>query len=282
MSSMISFILAMYCNRMYECELCEDYLACESDKHSHNSWIKKTRLDKIKKIILLFSNKGGSGQTVFASLLAAKIKELGRSPVLVETSFSSYLPRLFGNSAIENQLEIGPNGIIAQKSIFNYKYISPVLFMGAEPKMVQWDKEAVLKFISKMIVNTDWEENDIMIIDLSQCHSMAIDFLKSLFTKKIIDVILFFDPRITQRSIAESYISCLSQLGNILTALISPSIIRKNEKFILDRINFPVFSLPFYEDLIRSGNELPPVLLNTYQIYEPILKEISELCLRDG
>jgi hypothetical protein len=266
---------------MYECELCEDYLACESDKHFHNSWIKKARLDKIKKVILFFSNKGGAGQTVFSSLLAAKIKELGQNPVLVETSFSSYLPKLFGNTAVENQLEIGPNGIIAPRSVFDYKYISPMLFMGTEPKMVMWDKDAIFKFMSKMIVNTDWEESDIMIIDLSQCHSMALDFLKSLFSKKIIDVILFFDPRMTERSLAESYSSYFSQLGNILAALISPSIIKKSEKFVLDKINYPVFSLPFCEDLMRSGNDLPPVLLDAYKIYEPILKEISELCLRD-
>ncbi len=266
---------------MYECELCEDYLSCESDKHLHNSWVRKIRLDSIKRVILLFSNKGGTGQTVFSSLLAAKIKEQGHLPALLETSFSSYMPKLFGSISSETTLEIGNNGIIAPKSIFNYKYISPLLFMGTDHKIILWDKEAILKFISKMIVNTDWEDTGVLIIDLSHSHSIAIDFIKSLFAKKTVDIILVFDPRVTDYSIAGSYISHFSQIGNVLAALMSPSIIQKSDKFVFDKIDVPVFPLPFCEDLMKSGNELSSVLLDTYQSYKPVLEEVSELCLRD-
>jgi Mrp family chromosome partitioning ATPase len=278
---MISFVLVMYCNKMYECELCEDYLACESDKHFHNSWIKKTRLDKIKKVVLLFSNKGGTGQTVFTSLLAAKIQKLGKDPSVVETSFSSYMPKLFNSTKSQVALEIGPNGIIPPNSIFNYKYISSQLFMGSEPKIILWDDEAILKFISKMIVNTDWEDSDTLIIDLSHCHSSAIAFIKSLFIKKIMEVILIFDSKITGTSIAESYVSYFEEIGNLLAVLMSPSIKQESEEFLFNKMSLPVFFMPFCEELMSSGEDLQTNILKAYQSYEQILEKIAKLCLKE-
>ncbi len=256
---------------MHECELCEKSFICELDKHIHNAWLKKTRLGMIRKAIAVTSNKGGCGLTLFSLLLAAKIKQKGYKTALLETSMSAYLPYYMGMEDAEG-LEIVPGGIVPPASQMGFPYLSPLLFMGSDSKPLLWDKEAILKFIKKMIINTNWGDVDILLLDMPFCHVDMIKDLSSFMGDKLSQSVLLLDHKSKDSSQAKAYTSFVKEHTSLLKIVSSPSRIQ-------GKISEKRTMLPFVDEVHNSNvplSEVPSMLLDAY---DSPLEEVSKVCL---
>ncbi len=256
---------------MHECELCEKSFICELDKHIHNAWLKKTRLGMIRKVIVVTSNKGGSGQTLFSLLLASKIKQKGYKTALVETSMAPYLPYYMGYD-MATGLDIVPGGIVPPVSPFAYPYLSPLLFMNQNNKPVFWDTEDVIKFIKKMIINTNWGEVDILLLDMPLGQLEMIKDLKTFFSDKLGQSLFLIDSKTKESEQTKMYFHYIKESTTLLKVIQSP--IRTKSKGTDKKI-----VLPFVDDVWDEKvtvSEIPALLVDAY---DNPLEEVSKVCL---
>jgi len=261
----------MDCLRMHECELCEKSFICELDKHIHNAWLKKTRFGMIRKVIIITSNKGGCGLTLFSLLLAANIKQKGYKTALMETSMSPYLPYYMGFDGISG-LDIVQGGIVPPMSPFSYPYLSPLLFMGDTSKPIFWDKEPLLKFMKKMIINTNWGDVDILLIDMPFCQNEMIKDLRAFMGDKLSQSLVLVDANSSETEQTRAYVSYMKEQTSLLKVILSPSKIKNKGT---DKKTM----LPFV-DAVWDGNitpaQIPSVVMDAY---ENTLEEVSKVCL---
>jgi len=260
----------MDCLKLHECELCERSFVCEYDKYLHNSWVRKARLDMIRKVILVNSVKGGLGTTAFATAFAADISKKGIKTALLETSFFSTLPDYLSNDASKG-LEITREGILPPMSAFGFSYLSPALFMQKERRPVFWDAEAVLKFIRKMVVNTNWGDINILVMDVSSCQTGLLKEIKAFFGEKMSNAVVlvdFKDPSSTQ---AEAHIEHIKTVSKSVIVVKSPS----HDIKVKDKLR----SLPFVETLFSAGTKPSDVITSIMEPYAPVLEEVSKNCL---
>jgi len=256
---------------MHECELCEKSFICELDKHIHNAWLKKTRLGMIRKVIVITSDKSGCGQTLFSLLLASKIKQKGYKTALVETSMVPYLPYYMGYDTTQG-LDIVPGGIVPPMSPFFYPYLSPLLFMNQNNRPVFWEKEDVIKFIKKMIINTNWGDVDILLFDMPLYQLEMIKGLKAFFSDKLSQSLLLVDSRTKESEQAKAYLSYMKENTTLLKMIQSP--IKTKSKSTDKKI-----VLPFVEEIWNESvtvSEIPSLLVDAY---DSPLEEVSKVCL---
>lgn len=263
---------------MHECEICEKSFVCEFDRHLHNAWIKKIRLGLIRRVLLINSNKGGLGNTLFASLLATKMKKMGYKVALLETSFYSTLPYYFDYSS-ENGLELVANGIVPPVSIFDYPYLSPSLFMVRDPQLLDWDKDAVVKFLKKMIINTNWGDTDILIVDLACEHSGLVNDLKAFFGDKLTNSILILDYKQASSLYTKAYINYYAGITKVLHLLLSPSKNDSKDNKIINDTKYKMSSLDFCEKAYHYGVDPGDIIKEVNDLYNPVLEEVSTACL---
>ncbi|MCX6113100.1 MAG: P-loop NTPase, partial [Proteobacteria bacterium] len=228
------------------------------------------------------SNKGGLGTTVFSALLAAKMKKMGYKTALLETSFSSVLPYYFGFSSA-NGLELISNGIVPPVSSFDYPYLSPSLFMINDPHVVDWDKESILRFFKKMIINTNWGDTDILIIDVSAEHTGFIKDIKAFLPEKLHHAILMVDYKQASSDYTKAYIDYFNGFMSVLYVLLSPSKIdakeKEKEKPETYGIKHNLNMLPFLETAYSPDIKPNDIIKNINGLYAPILEEVSTACL---
>jgi Mrp family chromosome partitioning ATPase len=263
---------------MHECEICEKSFVCEYDRHLHNSWIKKSRLSMIRKVLIINSNKGGLGNTIFSALLAAKMKKMNYKIALMETSFSSVLPYYFNYSS-ENGLELISSGIIPPVSTFGYPYLSPSLFMIREPHVVAWDDESTMRFLRKMIINTNWGDTDILIIDVASYHANLIKDLKTFLGDKLHNAVLIVDYRQASTDYAKAYIKHFEEILNVLYVLLSPAKRKAKEDLDIYGTKHDVSALPFLDSVYASDAKPDQVIESIHEIYSHVLEEVSTSCL---
>ncbi|MEI6092749.1 MAG: P-loop NTPase [bacterium] len=263
---------------MHECEICEKSFVCEFDRHLHNAWIKKIRLGLIRRVLLVNSNKGGLGNTLFAALLAAKMKKMNYKVALLETSFSSSLPYYF-DLPFGNGLELVPNGIIPPVSSFDYPYLSPSLFMAKDHQLVDWDKEAIIKFLKKMIINTNWGDTDILVLDLACGHLGFIDELKAFFGDRLTSSVLMLDYKQLSSPYTSAYIHYHESLTTILQVLSSPSKNNLKDKKNVADTKYKVSSLEFCDLAYFYGASPADIIKNVNELYAPVIEEVSTSCL---
>jgi len=262
---------------MHECEICEKSFVCEFDKHLHNAWIKKIRFGSIRRVLVVNSMKGGLGNSLFSILLAAKMKKMGYKTALLETSFSSVLPYYF-NFSSDNGLELTTNGIIPPVSSFDYPYLSPYLFMVRNPHVVDWDKESMLKFFRKMIINTNWGETDLLILDVSAEHTGFIQDIKAFMPEKLHHVILMVDYRQAGSDYTRSYIDYFDNFMKVLHVLLSPSKMDSEETPSYG-IKHKISSLPFLDSTYSMKIKPEEIIEQVNDLYLPIIEEVSTACL---
>lgn len=260
----------MECLKFHECELCERSFSCEYDKHTHNSWVRKTRMELIKKVILVNSVKGGLGATAFSCAFAAKIASLGFKTGLIETSLSSIMPEYLEYDA-QKGLEIMMDGIVPPLSEYNFFYLSPSLFMQKERKPLFWDAEAVVKFIRKIIINTNWGELDYLVVDMSSSQTGLLKEIKAFFDKKLFYAVVLVDFKEAESAQSMFHIEYVKTLADSVCVLNSPSKGPKSKGEPND--------LPFVEELFCSGAKTSDVVRSIMKPYGKVLEEVTKNCL---
>jgi len=269
----------MDCLRMHECELCEKSIVCDLDKHAHNSSVKKNRLGSIKHFLVVNSNKGGLGSTLFSIGLASKLNDMGCKTALMETSMSSSLP-YYLNASETTPLELVPEGITPPLSNGGFRYLSPLLFMNQEPRVVSWDIEAVLKFIKKMIVNSNWGDIDLLIVDMPYEQSGLIRDLKVFTGDKFDRSIILMDHKRYNNLQAKFYVDYMKELTTILAVLLSPSKKKgKDTKITVPYIECPAYVLPYVDAVSSFDLDAGGVYGHLSVPYASILEEVAKTCL---
>ena len=225
----------------------------------------------IRKVIVITSDKAGSGQTLFSSLLASKIKQKGYKTALLETSMSPYLPYYMGYDTAR-ALDIVPGGIVPPISQFSYPYLSPLLFMNQSNRPVFWEKEDIVKFIRKMVLNTNWGDVDILLLDLPLCQLEMIKDLKAFFSDKLSQSLMLIDPRTKESEQAKAYLHYMKDNTTLLKIIQSP--IKTKNKNADKKIRLPFVESVWNENVLAS--EIPSLLVDAY---DSSLEEVSKVCL---
>jgi len=225
----------------------------------------------IRKVIVITSDKNGCGQTLFSLLLASKIKQKGYKTVLVESSMAPYLPYYMGYDVAQG-LDIVPGGIVPPMSPFSYPYLSPLLFMNQNNRPVFWEKEDVIKFIKKMIINTNWGDVDILLLDMPLCQLEMIKDLKAFFGDKLSQSLLLVDSRTKESEQAKAYLHYMKENTTLLKMIQSP--IKTKNKSTDKKIVLPFVDSVWDESVIVS--QVPSLLIDAY---DNPLEEVSKVCL---
>lgn len=266
---MLNFRIFMDCSKLHECELCEKIFACEYDKYLHNSWVRKTRVDTIRKVILVNASKGGLGATSFSISLASVLAGKNLRTALLETSFISVLPDYLGHDFTRG-LEIISDGIIPSESKYGFKYLAPSLFMQKERQPLFWESEVAIKFIKKMIVNTNFGELDVLVLDVSSCQTSLIKDIKNFLGEKLSNAVLLVDFKDHDSQQSKYHESYLKSLINKVNVLRSPSKdIKVKDKHVC---------LPLLESLLCDGSK-PFDVIKILEPYSVITEEVIKTCL---
>lgn len=121
----------------------------------------------VKNIVLISSGKGGVGKSTATVNIALKLKDLGLKVAIVDADiYGPSIPKIF---SLENYRPIGIN-------INGVEKIQPANELGidimsigffCDPKQpIPWRGPMVSKALKQMIMDTNWENIDILLIDM--------------------------------------------------------------------------------------------------------------------
>ena len=227
-------------------------------------------MEMIKKVVVVNSVKGGLGSTSFACALSANVAKRGLRTALIETSFSSVLPDYLEYDS-QIGLEIKMDGIIPPISKYGFSYLAPSLFMQKDKKPLFWDSTAVIKFIRKMVVNTNWGDIDCLIVDVSSYQSGLLQEVKTFFGEKIVHAVVLVDFKSSTSAQVVSHVDHVKLLTNSVSVLNSPSKDLKPK----DRMS----SLPFVESLFNADAKTEDVVASIIEPYVYVVEEVAKSCL---
>ncbi|MFH1223795.1 MAG: P-loop NTPase [Pseudomonadota bacterium] len=269
----------MECLRMHECELCEKAIVCDLDKQLHNGWIKKTRLDLIKNFIVVNSNKGGLGATLFSIQMATKFHNMGYKTALLETSMSSSLPYYLATPTASG-LELTSDGILPIVSKYGFMYLCPLLFMQNDPKVVNWDLDAIFNFTKKMLINSNWGDIDVLILDVPLNQTELIKNIRSFTDDKISSAVLFVDHKRYKTLQTKMYINYVKEFARVGSVLFSPS--KKKSKapdISIPDVDCPVYTLPYVDAVSFFETSSDTITDSISGAYAGVVEEVVKRCL---
>ncbi len=121
----------------------------------------KSKLDKINKIILVSSGKGGVGKSTIASNIAISLAESGYKVGLLDSDvYGPSIPRIFN---INQKPEI-KEGLIQPHKEQNIKLMS-MGFLVPESSALVWRGPMLTKAIHQLFKLTNWGNLDYLIVD---------------------------------------------------------------------------------------------------------------------
>jgi hypothetical protein len=263
---------------MHDCYICEKKLFCSLDREVHKSWLKQLRLSNIRKFLLVSSNKGGLGVSTLSNFLAYEMNKNSYKVGLIEMSYNGNFLRYLSKNDTK-EMTLSTKGIEAVNTRFDYFYTSPSLFVENTSGVINWDIETNFKILKNLILNTDWQGIDLMILDIPFYMLDLIKFLKSYLGDKFNDAILILDYNNLKNEFYNiNFINYVKNFTNILSILTSPCAYELNVPKYLKDYNFN--SLNFVNE-VYSNKFLPTTVFDkTLKENEKLIKELSELCIR--
>lgn len=153
------------CGQMLPCALCQDAPGCKLDQDSHNLWLLDQRLSKVKRRILVLSNKGGVGKSTVAANLAAALSARGHRVGLADCDISGpSLPRMFG--VLHSRLKVTQSGIEPLQPVPNLLLASVGFLLSNPDEPVMWRDAYKFEFLQQLYGGVAWGELDFLIIDM--------------------------------------------------------------------------------------------------------------------
>lgn len=123
---------------------------------------RRINLPDVKKIITVFSGKGGVGKSTVSVNLAAALAELGASVALFDGDVHGpNIPQLLGIT----EKPMMKDGKILAVEKYGMKTISMGLLVEKDEALI-WRGPMITKAINELLSNVEWGELDFMIIDL--------------------------------------------------------------------------------------------------------------------
>jgi ATP-binding protein involved in chromosome partitioning len=100
------------CKKPATCEFCRDFETCKKPEKGlkHNEWALSNRMAKIKKKIMVMSNKGGVGKSTVTANLGVALAEMGFKVGIADVDIHGpNIPKMLGVEG--ERLKDNENGI---------------------------------------------------------------------------------------------------------------------------------------------------------------------------
>ncbi len=153
------------CGRMIPCGLCPDGATCKLDQTSHDMWVLDQRLVRIKRRILVLSNKGGVGKSTVSTNLAAALALRGERVGLADCDISGpSIPRMLG--LLGARLKITETGVTPVEPLPNLKVASLGFLLDDPDSPVMWRDSYKQEFLQQLYGGVAWGDLDWLIVDM--------------------------------------------------------------------------------------------------------------------
>ncbi|WP_241864366.1 P-loop NTPase [Candidatus Shikimatogenerans silvanidophilus] len=139
----------------------------------------KKKITNIKNIIAISSGKGGVGKSTFSSNISMVMSKMGFKVGLFDADiYGPSIPLIFNLKKINN-IKLNNNKIIPIEK-YGVKIISLGFFLKKN-QSVLWKGPIAIKYLNKLIKETDWGFLDFLIIDFPPGTSDIHIFISSEF-----------------------------------------------------------------------------------------------------
>lgn len=155
------------CEKPATCEFCRDYDTCRKAEkgQKHNEWALSNRMSKVKKKIMVMSNKGGVGKSTVTANLGVALAEMGYKVGIADVDIHGpNIPKMLGVEG--SRLKDNENGIEPLSINGNLKIASLAFLIEKPDEPVAWRDTAKYDYLRELVGSINWEELDFLLADL--------------------------------------------------------------------------------------------------------------------
>ncbi len=155
------------CKKLSTCEFCRDFETCKKLEKGlkHNEWALSNRMAKIKKKIMIMSNKGGVGKSTVTVNLGVALAEMGYKVGIADVDIHGpNIPKMLGVEG--ERLKDNENGIDPLSVIENLKVVSLAFLIESPDQPVAWRDTAKYDYLRELVGSINWGELDYLLADL--------------------------------------------------------------------------------------------------------------------
>jgi ATP-binding protein involved in chromosome partitioning len=153
------------CKKLSTCEFCRDFIECKIDHHKHNEWAISNRMAKIRKKIVVMSNKGGVGKSTVTANLGVALAEMGYMVGIADVDIHGpNIPKMLGVEG--RRLKDNENGIEPLSISDNLKVVSLAFLIEKPDEPVAWRDTAKYDYLRELVGSINWGELDFLLADL--------------------------------------------------------------------------------------------------------------------
>lgn len=155
------------CEKLSTCEFCRDFETCKKPEKGlkHNEWALSKRMAKIKKKIMIMSNKGGVGKSTVTVNLGVALAEMGYKVGIADVDIHGpNIPKMLGVEGC--RLKDNENGIDPLSVNDNLKVVSLAFLIECPEQPVAWRDTAKYDYLRELVGSINWGELDYLLADL--------------------------------------------------------------------------------------------------------------------
>ena len=155
------------CKKQSTCEFCRDFETCKKPEKGlkHNEWALSNRMAKIKKKIMVMSNKGGVGKSTVTANLGVALAEMGHKVGIADVDIHGpNIPKMLGVEG--GRLKDDENGINPLSVNDCLKVVSMAFLVENPDQPVAWRDTAKWDYLRELVGSINWGELDFLLADL--------------------------------------------------------------------------------------------------------------------
>ena len=155
------------CKRPVTCDFCRDIETCKRPEkgQNHNDWALSNRMSKIKKKIMIMSNKGGVGKSTVTVNLGVALAEMGYKVGIADVDIHGpNIPKMLGVEG--GQMKENEHGIEPLAINDNLKVVSIAFMLPNPDQPIAWRDAAKQPFLCDLVRIFNWGELDFLLADL--------------------------------------------------------------------------------------------------------------------
>ena len=158
------------CEKPFTCDFCRDIETCRRPEkgQNHNDWALSNRMSKIKKKIMVMSNKGGVGKSTVTANLGVALAEMGHKVGIADVDIHGpNIPKMLGveGGQMKEDKE-KQNGIEPLSINDNLKVVSIAFMLPNPDQPIAWRDAAKQPFLCDLVRIFNWGELDFLLADL--------------------------------------------------------------------------------------------------------------------
>lgn len=155
------------CKKQSTCEFCRDFETCKKPEKGleHNEWALSNRMAKIKKKIMVMSNKGGVGKSTVTANLGVALSEMGNKVGIADVDIHGpNIPKMLGIEG--GRLKDNENGINPLVMNDYLKVVSIAFLIESPDQPIAWRDTAKYDYLRELVGSINWGELDFLLADL--------------------------------------------------------------------------------------------------------------------